>query len=625
MSLTHSSRRALVSSALLALLAACGAPDQGGEPAPPVDSSALAQAVDVRPQVDPGGWAGQPTSLASSLAAMEDVFDADEAMKLLSAIDPYYRVRGNEGYLKSLERVNVLLRSAGFASGGADAGARDTVEFRDFGPVKPAWTPRHARLELITPEAGVLHEFIDEAGLERTFLCVNSFATRPEGVVAPVARYDASKPAEVYAGTVVYGSQPAEVLFRRAVQQGGALGVISSYLPDYNRPDLNRDSIRYSTIPYDAERHGFGLNVSRDSAEQLEQALQQGLVYVKVTIGARFSEARGRTLLAGIGGTNPTAGTVAVVGHLDEPGANDNGSGIATMAAMATGYLRAIRDGRLARPGRSITFIFGTEFECSGEWIKTRMGNVDMALVIDMVGMDQEKTGALALAERMPDPGAIWDRLPLDQHTMWGRPDQLRQSDLNGSFLNDYVLAAMRIRAQQTDWNVRDNPFEGGSDHEPFLERGVPALLLWHFTDQFYHTSLDRLDKVDPASMQHMAIVALGVVDHFANAGHERAFEVLDIVMEAARRRLTTEHANARTRLSAPAVAADPEQIDLVSRRERAIIDAWARWYREALLSVEDVEPAHSVEDGEHMALVEAIDGALAELRGIEREILDSL
>ncbi|MHC5211219.1 MAG: M28 family peptidase [Planctomycetota bacterium] len=556
---------------------------------------------------------------------MSGVFDPDEAMKVLSAIDPYYRVRGNHGYQKSLERVMILLRAAGFSTAGVESGARDTAEYRDYGPVQPAWTPLHARLALVTePEETVLHAFEDESGDERTFLCVNSFPTRPEGIVAPLARYDASKPAEVFAGTVVYGSQPSEVLYARAVQQGGALGVISSYLPDYNAPETNPDSIRYSKVPYDAERHGFGLNVSRNVAQQIEKQLASGVTYVKVTIGTRFEETRGRTVVASIGGTLPSAGTVALVGHLDEPGANDNGTGIAAMAAMAAGYVRAIRAGTLPRPRRSITFIFGNEFECSREWLSTRLGAVDMALVIDMVGENQELTGATALVERMPDPGAIWDRLPLDEHTQWGRSDALRESDLAGSFLNDYVMEAMRIRAEQTGWRVRSNPFEGGSDHESFLERGVPAVLLWHFTDQYYHTSLDRLDKVDPAEMQHVAIAALGLLHHFGNAGLQRADEVLDIVMRAARTRLATEAANARRLLSAPAVAADPDQISLVSRRERAIIVAWSRWYREALLSLEGFEPDPGADPGRH-DLTHRIDEALVELRDLEQSILESI
>ena len=95
---------------------------------------------------------------------------------------------------------------------------------------------------------------------------------------------------------------------------------------------------------------------------------------------------------------------------------------------------------------------------------------MDLAIVIDMVGEDPEENGALPLVERMPDPGAIWDRPPLDVHSEWGRGD-VRVGQLSGNFLNDYVMAAMHERQKRVDWPVRSNPYEGGSDHESFLER----------------------------------------------------------------------------------------------------------------------------------------------------------
>lgn len=621
MNATHSSRThgLALALSLASLLAACGSPSRTSEAAPAPKKTASPPTVTPLAS-DPSA----PTSLNASLELMSTVFDPAEAMKLLSAIDPYYRVRGNNGYLRSLERIMLLLRSAGFGAVGDDAGTRDTADFLDYGAVEKAWTPLHAKLETVGADAVVLHEFSDESGPDRTFVCVNSFPTRSEGVQAPLVRFDASKPAEVYAGAIVYGNQPAEALFERAVQQGGALGVISSYLPEYNDERAYPDSIRFSKLPYDESRHGFGLNVSRHSADALEKLFETGFPYVKVTIGARFAETRARTLVARIAGTLPSAGTIAVVGHLDEPGAADNGSGIATMTAMATGYLRGIRDGTLPRPRRSVTFVFGPELECSREWLKSAEDEVDLALVLDMTGEDQAKTGSIALVERTPDPGAIWSHPTLDVHTEWGRSDELRESDLTGSFLNDYMLAALRLRAMATGWNVRSNPFEGGSDHESFLERGIPAVLLWHFTDRYYHTSLDRLDKVDPQEMQHVAVCALALLHHYGNAGAERADEVLDLVLQAARERLSAEGSNARRLLSAPAVAVDADQIAAVSRRERAIVVAWARWYREALLSVENFDP-DPARGPERTQLVERIDQALHELRELEQSILDTI
>lgn len=620
-SVAHSSRVPLLLALLLGTVLASCAADRAPPASEPEASAPPPVPAEVEPEPEPELAA---SGLSASVSAMQSVYDPDEAMKMLRALDPYFRVRGNEGYRRCTELIRLELREAGFREAGSAGDGQDTVDLREFGPSLPAWTPQRARFEVLSPEPMLLHEFADESGLQRTFVCVNSFPTRPEGLIAPLVRYDPSRPAEHYAGTVVFGMLPAESLFRRAVQQGGALGVVSGYLPDYNEPASYPDIIRYAKIDYDAERHGFALNVSPRSSKALQDRLAQGTVYVKVNIAATFADARCGTVVATIAGTQANAGAVVITGHLDEPGACDNASGIAAMTAMAAGYERALLKGVLPRPRRPIIFLFGAEMECSAEWLNTANTRADLALVMDMVGENQAVTGAIALVERAPDPGAIWDRAPLDIHTEWGRKDDLRESDLKGTFINDYVMSAIRSVAAGTEWRARSNPFEGGSDHESFLAHGIPAVLLWHFTDRFYHTNMDRLDTVDPKEMQRSAVAALGVIHHFATAGMTRAEEVLDLVLQAGRRRLRTEAENARTFLAAPAVAADPDQIAGVSRRERQILVAWSRWYREALLSVEafDPDPAGGPE---HMELVTRIDAALAELRDLEQQLLAGL
>lgn len=561
---------------------------------------------------------GDQSSLVEAVAAFEPVFDAQAAHALTADLDRYYRVRGNEGYAHSVAAVVEYLEEAGF---GGDPG--DSLDLLDFGPVRPAWTPLSASLEVISPDVGTLHAFDDESGLDRTFLCVNSFPTAPEGLVAPVVRYEPSRPAETYAGTIVYsGEWPSETLFARAVEEGGAWGVISAYLPHYNEPDVYRDTIRFSYVAHNPERRGFGLNVSPAKAKVLERLMSSGAVYVRVRIAARFSESRAATIVARIRGTDRDAGTIALAAHLDEPGANDNGSGVATMAEMAACYLEAIRNGQLERPRRSITFIFGQEFECTKEWLATGPGPVDAGLIIDMVGQDFASNGALPLIERVPDPGAVWDRPPLDVHSEWGRGD-VRESDLHGTFLNDYVMAAMHARAAGRDWPVTSNPFEGGSDHESFLERGIPAVLMWHFTDPYYHTSLDRIDKVSASELSHVGVATLGLLHHFAHAGLPRAAEVLDLVIAAARRRLEVEASNARAFLEVEAVAAHDVQREAVLTRERRILSAWGRWYREAVLSLERFEPSAAADGWPQFQA--RLDEAVAELRKLEHELIEAL
>ena len=120
-------------------------------------------------------------------------------------------------------------------------------------------------------------------------------------------------------------------------------------------------------------------------------------------------------------------------------------------------------------------------------------------------------------------------------------------------------------RARDTGWVVRTNPYEGGSDHTVFTNAGVPALLNWHFTDRYYHTNLDTLEKTSPAEMQHVAIVVATTALYLSSAGAGEVQPMTRLMAAARDARLATEIANHAT----------PE-----------ILEAWRKWYGEAIDSV---------------------------------------
>jgi Zn-dependent M28 family amino/carboxypeptidase len=180
-----------------------------------------------------------------------------------------------------------------------------------------------------------------------------------------------------------------------------------------------------------------------------------------------------------------------------------------------------------------------------------------------MTGEDTTKTGGTFLIEKQPDPSAVWER-PSDPHSEWGA-GKVDPAIVRGSFLNDLHLAVALRRARDTGWIVRTNPYEGGSDHTVFITAGVPALLNWHFTDRYYHTNLDTVDKVSAAEMQHVAIIVGTTAMFLASADRTDAAAMTRLMENARDARLATEQMNNAT----------PE-----------ILQAWRRWYDEAIASV---------------------------------------
>lgn len=194
-----------------------------------------------------------------------------------------------------------------------------------------------------------------------------------------------------------------------------------------------------------------------------------------------------------------------------------------------------------------------------------------------MVGEDTKKTGGSFLIEKMPDPSAIWTRGE-DKHTEWGAGD-VREKDLFPHYYNDFILNICQQQGSFAKWTVNANPFEGGSDHTPFLRNKIPGLLMWHFTDVFYHTDNDRLDKVSPATLKNVGVSALTAGMTLVNADENTALAIAKTVKAAADKRLSAEFA-----LSQQAVK---EGKDI--EKEKHILETWGQWYVNALATIGEI------------------------------------
>ncbi len=127
---------------------------------------------------------------------------------------------------------------------------------------------------------------------------------------------------------------------------------------------------------------------------------------------------------------------------------------------------------------------------------------------------------------------------------------------------------------------MRTNPYEGGSDHTVFATAGIPSLLDWHFTDRYYHTNQDRVDKVSAAEMANVATAVGTSAWVLASADDRDAEVVAEIVGSAAEARLALERTQGRGIVEA---APDRPQAEAI---ERQVLDAWIKWYGEALDTV---------------------------------------
>jgi hypothetical protein len=481
--------------------------------------------------------------------------DAKAAMQVVTTIAPLWRLAGNPQFDQSLDLIDTRLRAAGIAT------RFDTIPSTSQG-----WEQRDAELRLDGPDG----EIVLSKARDRVPLAINSFATPPGGRLARLVDVGDGTAAQDYAdrhveGAVVLAAGPIGAVWAEAVKARQAAGVISTQIAPYTQPATTPNVLQWGAIPYDADQPSFGFKATPRAAATLKSRLAAGPVQVHVRADTVFHRRPVRTLVAEFPGARWPDDRVVLVAHVQEPGANDNASGSATLMAAAMALRQAITARALPRPARTLTFMWGDENRLSDAWIaadSTRVSRVLAMMSLDMTGEDTSKTGGTFLIEKGPDPTAVWPR-PSDPHTEWGA-SKVDPALLKGSFLNDLHLGVALRHARDAKWTVRTNPYEGGSDHTSFTRAGVPSLLNWHFTDRYYHTNLDTIDKVDPASLGHVATIVATTAMFLGAADRTDVAAVEALVRSARDARLATEKRNGAT---------------------AEILDAWTTWYEQAMAS----------------------------------------
>ncbi|MCK6447418.1 MAG: M28 family peptidase [Planctomycetes bacterium] len=485
------------------------------------------------------------TGPARYAAALHARFDAERAFEDVRFIDRFYRAPANDGYEAVLARIEARLAAGGFGtkSGFELEVLEAPLEARGWhsdGRIPAlAWTPLGGKLALAGPGGFelVLHAFDDESAVDRVMLPVN---TPSASVRAPIALgLEHLDPGEV----LVTASAPTSSVLSRA-HELGAVAVASSYLEPYNvdaRGEWRElSAIQFGTVPY-----GVPIPVVRISPlSYLEIKNGHGRdpgVELVIETRVKLDERPLRTVCARVTGRDRPDEAIVIASHVQEPGACDNASGVAGLVESALALAAAIEAGEIERPSRTLVFLWGDEFRQTSTWLAQTTMKPIAGLSSDMTGESAEKTGAVALLERMPDPAAL-ETLPPDEHTPWGaravEASALRPNGLAivaRCALFDVAALDAAANAGTTDarpWKTAEHPYEGGSDHDILIERGIPAALFWHFTDFAYHTSLDRLDHVDPAELKRMAVAILSTASALADPRPEDLQRYLDSLNE---------------------------------------------------------------------------------------------
>jgi aminopeptidase YwaD len=219
---------------------------------------------------------------------------------------------------------------------------------------------------------------------------------------------------------------------------------------------------------------------------------QSGVSRLRVRVNAQPVPSESQNVVAEIAGRNPRLPALTLTAHHDTQcnnvGADDNGSGVVTLLALA----RAIK-ARRSRPQRTVRFVsFGTEEQLSvgsAAYVKdNRITRADTSLVVNF------------------DSGAS----PLGHFVLWVAGAESLERH-----------ATRRLAARGLDVQVRReiSPF---FDHFPFNRVGIPSLTFMR--ENFsggrwqHHSAHDNLDNVSPAVLQTLIDASLSLISGLANA-----------------------------------------------------------------------------------------------------------
>ena len=420
-------------------------------------------------------------------------------------------------------------------------------------------------------------------------------------------------------GKIVVTSGSASSVHSIACLQKGAEGVVSFSSP---RPLFDPLLIPWSGVGGREKSAKFAFYLPPREGVILRDRLRRGekiIVHAKVESSNRKYELQ--DVVASIPGSEAKAEEVILSAHLFEgyamQGANDNYSGCAGILEMARTLQTLIQDGRLPRPKRTIRFLWAPEFSGTVPYVKANQEQMRRTLCninLDMVGVRLSKSLAFFCFMR----------------TTYGNPHYINDvmenvyryvGETNRSYVTNGMSGAFQKRivapsgSEEPMYYYVGTHF-GSSDHEVFNDWGVgvPGIVMNTWPDQWYHTSEDRPDKIDPTQMKRAVVIGAAAAYTIAAADDKAAGQIAAEIVSNASGRIGHQLARGVEELK----RADKNQLIAVFKKVRSYVEASAINERATLESVRQLAADKAI-FGKHL------EGLKASVTGIEQAGLKTL
>jgi aminopeptidase YwaD len=514
-------------------------------------------------------WAQKPPLLAEKdVAALANELSGETAKRNLEVIATFHRQRGSKGFHSAAELVAERAREYGLSDVQILEFPADGKIFYGTQRSRPGWDAEVGELwevkdvkevEGVKEKSGSAErsgEWRVTSGEKK----IASFAAEPvvlaedsesADVTAELVDVGAGTSEADYAGKDVKGkivlvSSSPGAAQELAVGKFGAAGMVS-YAQNQKNAWWGEDEnlIRWGHLETFTEHKTFAFMESLKTARGMRERLSRG---EKITLNAvvKAGQHAGfyEVVTATIPGADPKLSAreeIAFSCHLDHqrPGANDNASGCVTILEVARTLQKLISEGKLARPARTIRFIWPPEIEGTLALLNAEIGKYYVyspggKYPEDLKSPDTMHHDALFMDDRPrltdrikavihmdmvgggPQTKAVFHvtrgpmSLPSFVHDVaWAFADWLNDQSYRyaAGLRSEYPMVAPEggkepLRAEYSAYTM-------GSDHDVYQDSsfGIPAIYMNDWPDRYIHTNFDTAANIDTTKLKRAAFI----------------------------------------------------------------------------------------------------------------------
>ena len=315
--------------------------------------------------------------------------------------------------------------------------------------------------------------------------------------------------------------------------------------------------IRWGHLETFTEHKTFAFMVSLKTARGMRERLARGeKITLHAVVKAGQHAGNYEVVTATIPGADPKLKEeeIAFSCHLDHqrPGANDNGSGCVTILEVARTLQKLIAEGKLARPARTIRFIWPPEIEGTLALLNGKpfeaQGKPEFAKRIKaVVHMDMVGGGPATKAVFHVTRGPM--SLPSFVHDVaWEFAEFVNEESYKFAATGKAEYPFVAPEGGKEPLRAEYSAYTMGSDHDVYQDSsfGIPAIYMNDWPDRYIHTNFDTAANIDTTKLKRAAFIGAASGYFLAGMSGKDMGEIDELLSDDADMRIAEDSRRAR-------------------------------------------------------------------------------